>query len=73
VEHTVLMHTTDVTVEGSLYRIHHHGDWSRDAEIWKQLGEDKWQLVTELPSQLLIACGRQKAFDDVIRAVEHLE
>lgn len=67
-----MMHTTQVRVDGVLYSIHHHSDWSGTAVInWKK-GDDDGYHEIKLPARVLVACGNNAAIDKAIATLEEL-
>jgi hypothetical protein len=65
------MHSFTKIVDGIRYHVHHNGDWSDETII--AYSDRDGQHEVRLPGGLLIACGRQAAFNEVIAAVEQME
>jgi hypothetical protein len=70
------METLETTIDGVRYFVHHNTDWSGEAIITRvDAGAGLagvMELVVKLPGELLRACGRDRAFRDVIAAVEQM-
>lgn len=66
------MHTLVKVINGIEYRVHHNGDWSGDATVVYTDRAGGTVEVT-MPGELLKACGRDRAFRDVIGAIELME
>lgn len=65
------MHTTRVeTEEVGEVIVQHNGDWSGMAIVTWQDSDDGPRHEARVPGYVLVACAREKAVRDAIRALE---